>query len=254
MTRNRSDAAPRANGTGGRRNGAAKPVTAEERQADAVAQYLRANPDFLIEHPELFGSLTPPDRSSGDGLVDLQGVFLTRLRDQVETLTEARNELIVTGRNNMAAQARLHRAVLTFLSATSFEQLIEMVTTDLPVMLDLDTVVLAVERRGDALPPVRLRGVTRLEPEMVDDVIGPGHDILLRPEVEGDPAIFGPVAGLVRSDALIRLSISDRAPAALLALGSRNIGQFHPGQGTALMGFLGQALERCIRGWLNLNT
>lgn len=251
MTRNRSDAAPSANGTGRRRRDPDRAAAAPP-PAEAVARYLRANPAFLTDHPELFASLTPPDRSSGDGVVDLQGVFLNRLRHQVESLTEAHAALLRTSRDNLAAQGRLHQAVLTLLSAASFEQLIETVTTDLPATLDLDTVVLAVERRGEALPPARLRGLTRLEPGAVDLILGEGRAILLRPDSDGDPAIYGPAAGLVRSDALIRLSISSRAPAALLALGARKPEQFHPGQGTALLGFLGQALERCIRGWLNL--
>jgi uncharacterized protein YigA (DUF484 family) len=70
--------------------------------------------------------------------------------------------------------------------------------------------------------------------------------------VEGDAMVFGPGAGLVSSDALLRLSISSTTPTALLALGAREPGQFHPGQGTELLTFLARVVESCIRGWLNL--
>jgi uncharacterized protein YigA (DUF484 family) len=86
----------------------------------------------------------------------------------------------------------------------------------------------------------------------VDAVIGPGRTIALRSDIEGDPAIFGAAAGLVRSEALIRLTISRGTPPALLALGSRDAEQFHSGQGTELMSFMAQALEKCVRAWLNL--
>jgi len=44
-------------------------------------------------------------------------------------------------------------------------------------------------------------------------------EVLLRADVVGDPALFGPAAaGLVRSDALVRLRVSSTAPVGLLAL------------------------------------
>ena len=64
--------------------------------------------------------------------------------------------------------------------------------------------------------------------------------------------LFGAAAGLVRSEALIRLSIGDATPEALLALGSRDAEHFQEGQGTELLGFLARVVEGSIRGWLNL--
>ena len=84
-------------------------------------------------------------------------------------------------------------------------------------------------------------------------MIGRSRNILLRPDVGGDPLIFGAGAGLVASDALIRLRISRRTPMAMLALGSRQTDFFHPGQATELLNFLGQSVETSIRGWLNLS-
>jgi uncharacterized protein YigA (DUF484 family) len=64
--------------------------------------------------------------------------------------------------------------------------------------------------------------------------------------------IFGAAAGLVASQALIRLEISPATPPALLALGARQPDQFHQGQGTELLTFLAGVLENCIRAWLDL--
>ncbi len=92
-----------------------------------------------------------------------------------------------------------------------------------------------------------------LEPGSVDELIGTGHDALLRSDVVGDPALFGAAAaGLVRSDALVRLRVSSAAPIGLLALGARKPGVFHPGQGTELLSFLAQVIEHSIRAWLDL--
>ncbi len=68
----------------------------------------------------------------------------------------------------------------------------------------------------------------------------------------GDPAIYGPGAGLIQSEALLRLMISSRTPAGLVAFGSRDPDLFHDGQGTELIAFLGSVIERLLRSWLDL--
>ena len=95
-------------------------------------------------------------------------------------------------------------------------------------------------------------GLFQLDPHTVDSVIGPGRRVLLRCDIQGDPAIFGAAAGLVASEALIRMRPSQATPSAMLALGARKPDQFHPGQGTELLIFLADVLERCVRTWLNL--
>ncbi len=220
--------------------------------AAQVDGYLRRHPDFLARHPELLQVLTPPECRRGDGVLDLQSYMVDRLRSEVAEMTAARDALVQAGRSNLAAQARVHKAVLALLSARSFEHLIERVTTDLAIALDLDAVTLGVEHSEQSLPPVRLGGLYQLEPDTVDSLIGKGRALLLRGETEGDPMIFGAAAGLVASEALIRLDISPATPPALLALGSRRPDQFHQGQGTELLAFLAGVLEHSIRAWLDL--
>lgn len=246
MPRNRQDAAPE--GADG------KSAVAETAAPSAaqVAGYLRRNPDFLTENAELLEAMTPPSRTSGDGVLDLQYFMVERLREQIAELSRARDDLVQTGRGNLASQARVHQAVLALLAATSFEHLIEIATTDLAVMLDLDAVALGVERTDYDLPRVRLGGLIQLEPDTVDHQIGPGRRVLLRTEIDGDPAVFGAGAGLVASEALVRLDISAATPSAMLALGSRQPEHFHPGQATELLVFLADTLQHCIRMWLDL--
>jgi len=64
--------------------------------------------------------------------------------------------------------------------------------------------------------------------------------------------LFGDGAGLVRSAALLRLSVSAGAPAGLLCIGMRRPGKFHGGQGTELLSFLARALGITIAAWLDL--
>jgi uncharacterized protein YigA (DUF484 family) len=220
--------------------------------AEDVAQYLRENPDFLSRNPDLLRHLTPPAVDRGGGVLDLQFHMLEKLRRELDRVHDQQRELIATSRANLNNQNRVQAAVLFLLDARSFEHLIQTITTDLAVLLDLDLVSLVVETSGTAaLPHVHRSGVRVAEAGSVNQWLGK-KDVLLRADSHGLPEIYGSAAPLVRSEALVRLRISGEAPGGLLALGSREPDMFHPGQATELLCFLTRVIERCIRSWLDL--
>ena len=153
------------------------------------------------------------------------------------------------------AQGRIHKAVERLLEAGSFEQFIETIATDVAALLDLDVLVIGVERDAGGFVERGPRGIACLPGGTVEQIFGPSDAILLREQNGGgDSVIYGAAAGLVRSEALIRLRISEQSPAALLALGARDAAQFRQGQGTELLAFLARVIESCFRAWLNLHS
>jgi uncharacterized protein YigA (DUF484 family) len=189
--------------------------------------------------------------SHGKGVLDFQYFMVERLRGEVGRLKEQQRELISTTRANINNQNRIHAAVLFLLDARSFEQLIQTITTDLAVLLDLDVAGLVVEANRSEVPHVHASGVRVVEAGTVDGWLGK-RDVMLFADTPGDPAIFGGAAGLVRSQALIRIQVSEETPPGLLAFGSREPDMFHTGQGTELVCFLARVVERSIRAWLDL--
>ena len=226
----------------------AMPVVRSVLSAADVAAYLRQNPDFLIEHSELLQILTPPGQQRGERIVDMQQFMLQHLRAEIVKLKSQHRALVTSSRANLASQARVHAAVLALLAASSFEQLIQIVTTDLAVLLDADVVTIAVESTGPQRPRLNHQGVQILAPGTVDV----DRDVVLKGDADGDPLLFGDGAGLVRSAALLRLCVSPAAPAGLLCIGMRRPGKFHGGQGTELLGFLARSLGVTIAAWLDL--
>lgn len=221
-------------------------VTAAE-----VSDYLRRHPDFLTRHPELLDSQRVPSRRSGDGVVDLQQFMVEKLRREVQRLRSDQDDLLANSRDNLATQGRVHRAALALLEARSLANLIEIATTDLAVILDVDVVTLCLERGPGVTEPSRVEGVQLLDRGTIDALIGRGHEAVLRDDAPGDPRIFGGAAGLVRSDALLRLEFADGMPLGLLAFGTRHPGYFDSGQGTELLSFLARVLEHGVRSWLS---
>jgi hypothetical protein len=216
---------------------------------DQVAEYLRLHPDFLALRPELFREMTPPARWSGESVVDMQRFMVETLRGELDGLRDTTHEVIETSRSNMAFQSRTHDAVLALLSAGDIQELVETVTDELPVLLDVDMAVVGFEPMESLA--LACADIGRLDDGEVDRLIGVGRDVALIRAMTDDGTIFAGGAGLARSAALARLRPGAALPTGLLALGLRREGAFHPGQGTELLRFLARVVERCLRRLLD---
>lgn len=230
--------------------GVSAPGQASATRAEDVIAYLREHPDFLGSHPDALSLLRAPSRETGDGVVDFQHFMLERFRHDLGRLQHEQKNLIALSRGNLASQCRVHKATLAMLKATSFEHLLQIVTTDLAILIDVDVVTLGVESTAARTTRMPLHGIHLLRSGMVDQVLGPDRDVLLFDDNKGDPALFGGAAGLVRSQALLRLSFARSGPSGLMCIGTRKQGTFHPGLGTELLSFLARAVEITIAQWL----
>lgn len=218
------------------------------RAADVIA-YLRKNPNFLEKHPQALRLLRAPSRD-GDDVLDFQHFMVERLRRDLQRVQDEHKNLVALSRGNLASQCRVHKAALAMLKAVNFEHLLQIVTTDLAVLIDVDVVTLGIESTVARTTRLPLPGIHLLRAGMVDEVLGPDRDALLCTDAKGEPALFGGAAGLVRSQALLRLSFGRGGPAGLMCIGARKPGTFHPGLGTELLSFLARAVEITIAQWL----
>jgi len=231
---------------------AAVPAAERKLTSAEVEAFLADHPDFLARRPELLSELLPPSRFGRSTIVDFQQSMVQALQGRLRESEQSQQDLIATSRANLSVQGRVHKAVLALLSARTFEHLIEIVTTDLAMQMDVDVVTLCVEGDADRLPDAIGSLVHLLAPGTIDRVLGPGRNILLEKHITVDPAVFGPAAQLVASAAFLRLIVSPATPPCLLCMGSRQEGKFHGGQGTELLTFLARVVEFSINTWLDL--
>lgn len=217
----------------------------------AVADYLRGHPDFFNDRLELLSEMSAPSRWTGDGVVDMQRYLADRRLGEIDDLRNCAQEVIETSRSNMSVQTRTHASVLALMSATDIGQLLRVVSEDLPLLLDVDVVVIGQEPSvGDTgAMQAAASEILQLPEGGVDRMLGADENVrLLRgleDEKEYSELLFGSASGLVRSAALVRLRAGRGIADGVLALGSRS-DTFSPGQGTELAGFLARALELCL--------
>jgi uncharacterized protein len=194
--------------------------------------------------------LRAPAREVGDDVLDFQHFQIERLRGDFQRVTLEHRTLIAASRGNLASQGRMHKAVLAILAAPSFEQLLQTVTTDLAVLLDVDVVTVGVESTAAPAGHLRLHGIHLLQAGAIDGLLGAERNVLLRADAPGEASLFGSAAGLVRSQALLRLGFGRGAPLGLLCLGTRQAGRFQPGMATELLCFLARVVSITIAQWL----
>ena len=149
----------------------------------------------------------------------------------------------------MSNQTRTHAAILTLIGATDFENLSRLINDDLPPLLDLEMVTIGFEPADPPLPDLSFDDIQRLPQGTVEGLLGESDVRLIR-DMTDDGILFGSGAGLIGSAAIARLRPGRAVPVGLLSLGSRGSTDFHPGQGTELIGFLARIVERFAHKWL----
>lgn len=217
-----------------------------------VLEFLKSNPDFLDRNPEACVYLVPPKEDMGRGVADFQHYMVQRLKKDKEAITETTRDLIEVSRMNMNSVTRIHDASLRVLEARNFAGFIQAITMDIAAILDVDAVALVVESDGTTTPAAMNAAGIRVVPQGTITGWMTDKHAILQNDIHGSEAVFGGAARLVRSQAILRVDISQQTPPAILAFGSRDPEMFREGQGTELVTYLTRVVERTFRLWLEL--
>jgi hypothetical protein len=225
----------------------------DELTAEDVAAFLMDHPDFLARRPDLLRYLlAPTGPEMGQGIVDLRERILEKLRGEVGRLSDQQQLLVDTTRANMMNLRRVHAAVLHLLSCRGLEAMVQAITGDLAVLLDLDGAALVVEQPEGPIASIGPAGLGMARHGTINRVMGRA-DVALQSDILGSVEVWGHQAGLIRSQALVRLRLGggEEAAPALLAFGSAEPDTFHSGQATDLLLFLSGVVERVIAAYLD---
>ena len=224
----------------------------EETTPEQVEAFLRAHPEFLAERPGLVGRLTAPQRELGDNVADWQAFMIERLRSDMAEARRAQEALVDRERRERSLRDRVHAGALVLIASVDLDHLVEVVTSDLGILLGVDVVTLGVEttcRNGTARVTSGVRCLTK---GTVAAIMGQDRDVVLRSPARADERLFTSSARLVESEALARFGGDDVLPQSVLALGSRHRDRFQAGDPVELYRFLAGVVDRCLRKKLGL--
>jgi len=233
---------------------ATKTLTINSISPETVIEFLKENPTFFVDHPDLLMTLIPPRYHQNDKIIDLQGYKVAKLKEDIKLTKTREKELLTAAENNSKALSRMHNAVKALLDVKTLNGLVEFSQKKLPALLFVDFAQICVE--SEELVPAELSesGIWKLKKGILKTFMGQGENIVLVPVMDNSKEIFGVSALKVKSAALIRFSFGHKPLKGLLALGTKVPNAFNPRQGTELLLFLSHVLENCIQQWLNQKT
>jgi uncharacterized protein YigA (DUF484 family) len=216
--------------------------------AGDVRNFLIENPSFLADNADLLVHVLPPSAVRGDVVEDFQRYMLIRLQEDLQRTKDEHDDLMLLMQEHIQRQSHINTAILSLLDAQSFEQVLRFVTEDLSLTLDQEGVALFLEAQGD-LQQGEFCGIRIVPPGFVRPWLK-DQDVILQEPDDLPFALFGAAAQAIRSMALVRLSLADNLPPAMLALGHRETLYYTTGLATEQVECLGAVIERCWRKWL----
>jgi uncharacterized protein YigA (DUF484 family) len=215
-----------------------------------VLDYLRDNPGFFEDNPELLSDIKLSHPSGkAVSLIERQ---VDVLRDQNAGLRERLTQLVQVARDNDRLNDRMHELLMALLNADSLNTLVDTLQEHLHAEFNADAVALFLAGLDENR--VRESGARALT---VDDRT---KTLLKTPLESGKPLcgrlqddqlqfLFGERADGLESAAVIPLG--EQCAQGLVAIGSREAERFFPGMGTVFLGHLGELigrlLNRCVR-------
>jgi uncharacterized protein YigA (DUF484 family) len=207
--------------------------------ADDLARFLRANPGFFDQNPELLESIHVPHPYGGRAIA-LSERQTVALREKVRSLEGRLAELMRIGEDNDAISEKVHRLAVALAGARDFPALVRSLYFNLREDFAVPHIALRVW--GKPLP------ADLEEARPVDEAQRRYADTLGAPycgAAAGNPfaACFGEAAEHVRSLALVPLG--ETAVFGLLALGAEDPKRFYAEMGTLYLRRIG---ELCAAG------
>ena len=207
--------------------------------ADDLARFLRANPSFFDQNPELLESIQVPHPYGGRA-IPLAERQTVALREKVRALEGRLGELIRFGEDNDQISEKVHRLAVALVGARDFPALVRSLYFHLREDFAVPHVALRVWGKSVPVDFEEARPVDEAQRRYAETLGGPQCG-----PAAGNPftACFAEAAEHVRSIALVPLG--ETAIFGLLALGAEDAKRFYPEMGTLYLRRIG---ELCAAG------
>ena len=234
-------------------------MTDTENLNETIKRSILNDPAVVLDNPEVMRALLEStDKSKGDNVMDLRGVFVARLEERLDRLEDAHRTVIAAAYENLTGTNQIHRAIIALLSADTLSDFVQILNHDVANILGVDIVRLCIE--GD-----KPHGSTTVDPanpqsgliiilptDGVANYItgqrnGPNpKQVTLRSAREANATVFGNISADIMSEAMLRLDIGGQSAGGVVVFGSYDPKRFSSDQGTELLAFFTQSIERIL--------
>jgi uncharacterized protein YigA (DUF484 family) len=207
-----------------------------------VANFLRRNPDFLTQFPDLALVLKMP-RQLGD-TTSLASYQLEVLRDKNRSLNRRLQELVAIASENEQLVVRVHALTLALMRAATLEETLRRVVATLNEDLASDLVRVVLHAAPAGVAPADwliVAGADERGLRPLLEIGARGEPVCGRLSTDKLDVLFGPRGGDVKSAVL--MPVPGRG---LIAVGSTDPNRFHPGMGSMFLKLIADAVGAAL--------
>lgn len=207
-----------------------------------VADYLRENPNFLIENPEILERLeVSHDSGPAASLIERQ---VQQLRASNEDLSRQLKRLVQVASENERLMSRLHRLTLDLLSMGTHQDFFAHLTDSLLNDFNADIVTVCLfDAEAAADSGDNVRGIGNDDPALdpFRSLLDKDRTVCGRLSESKLEFLYGKRAPWVLSTALVPLG--DKGADGMMVIGSSDPARFFPGMGTLFLDLLADVIS-----------
>ncbi|MEM9045255.1 MAG: DUF484 family protein [Pseudomonadota bacterium] len=228
-------------------------VELDEGEQELIRSLILANPDLVLNDDQVMRALIGSQAQGARNVVDLRDRLVERMEGRLQKLMRTNRSVIAAAYENVATTNQVHRAILALIDAEDMGSFLRRLVHDVPIMVGIEEARLCLEanvpeaRSADELASGLDGRVVILPEGTVNDYLhlenGEPLRVTLRPCAEGKEVVFGHVSPS-QSEALLPLHLS--GVTGLLAFGAADPERFSPDQGTDLLTFTAEVVQRLL--------
>ncbi len=216
---------------------------------ESVAEFLRDNPDFFTDYPDLLSEISVP-HASGEA-VSLVEKQVATLREQNEELRKRLHELIEIARQNEELARRMHQLALTLMDAAEPKEIFQTLYDNLRRNFRADYVsvrLFANPAFVDSYAGDEFAGPDIHEEGLFRSIIARRLPLSGRLKRQQQVFLFDDDGDDIASAVIVPLHGPDWG--GILAIASKDAERFQEGMGVELLANLGEVLSFILKPWI----
>lgn len=215
-----------------------------------LEQYLKANPEVFLNHPELLEAIEL--NASPEGTISLAQKQQQRLKDKNRQLNEQLHALLDNAHSNTELQQRIHTLCLSLLDAEDLASLLTTLMQNLQQEFAADDVAVRLfytDNKPFKLPEIEANlgqlHADANELRCFDNLLSKQQPVCGRLTKAQKQLLFADKSEQIQSVAC--LPLGHEPCVGLLAIGSEDANRFHADMATDYLSFLGDVFMRVLR-------
>ncbi len=210
--------------------------------AEAVAQYLQANPQFFEQYADLLAEIFVP-HPHGGRTISLNERQMLTLRDKNKQLERKLGELLAYGEENDVISEKMHRLSVGLIAAETFQAVVHLLNFHLRDDFSIPHVALRLWNKPEGVEDLPEFAAVSEELQVFAETLNKPY--CGSTSGFGTASWFGEHAPHIRSQALIALR-NGGGTIGMIAMGSEDVQRFYADMGTLYLERLGEMVSAAL--------